>query len=159
MAVAALLGACSDDDEGSTTTTQPGLSVTGEGTLAGAVEGSATFEVQYPTGTESCAAVVAAGTYIVPLPTSVGTTRLSWQAGVPELRGAGTYSLDDLGGVIRLTVTAEGADPVQYRTGEGATAELVLEEDGGGSFSFAGVRDAAGAEVHGTSAWSCGRRD
>jgi hypothetical protein len=160
VVIVSLLGACSDDDDGATEDRAPivGFSATGEGTLTGAVEGSSPFEVHYPVTTRSCEAVVRATTFIIPLPPEVDEAALAWEAGVPELRGAGTYALDDLG-TVRVTVRREGAGPVDYVSGDGTTGELVLHADGSGTFTFAGLVDATGATMGGTSTWTCGSED
>jgi hypothetical protein len=159
VVIASLLGACSDDD-GATDDTAPivGLSATGEATLAGAVEGSAPFEVHYPVTTRSCEAIVAASTFIVPLPPEMADAALAWQAGVPALEGAGTYALDDLR-TVSVTVRRDGAEPVAFVSGDGTTVELVLEADGSGTFTFAGLADPTGATLGGTSTWTCGSED
>ena len=157
VAVSLLGVACSDDDDGAPTTTAPqtNLSARGDATFGGALTATMSFELQYPVSVTSCASLVAAPTYVVPLPGLVDGATLAWRAATAHLDGAGTYPLADLG-TVEVTVVREGAEPVVYTTGPGTTAELQLDAEAGGTFTFAGLLDASGVELHGSSTWTCG---
>ncbi|HJR24128.1 MAG TPA: hypothetical protein VJ804_01535, partial [Acidimicrobiales bacterium] len=132
-----------------------GLSATGDASFGGALEVTMPFELQYPASVTSCASLVAAPSFVVPLPGLVDGATLAWQAGTARLDGAGTYPLADLG-TVEVTVVREGAEPVVYTSGPGTTAELRVDAEAGGTFTFAGLLDPSGAELHGTSTWTCG---
>jgi hypothetical protein len=158
LAAATLLGAaCSDDDDAGPATTTFAVSIRarGEATLEGALAGTGTFELQYPTTYTSCAQLARLEAFVVPLPNRLDDARLQWEAATPKLDGPGQYNLGDFG-TIRVTVAREGAEPVVYASDAGTTADLQLDGDAGGHFSFTGLRDPSGAELRGTSTWTCG---
>jgi len=166
LAVAVAGVACSSDaappadtSSSSSTTTagssQP-LSARGAASFGGALEASGDYEVLYSVDVLSCESRVTAPTYVIPLPGRLGDTRLQWQAALPELQGPGTYGLADLAG-LQVTVSADGSEVTTvYRAGEATIATLELTAEGGGTFTFSGLQDATGLELHGTATWTCG---
>ena len=156
-----LLGAaCSDDDANDASSDGPrvALVVDGQAILGGAILADVPIEVRYPVELSSCADLVAASSYVVPLPAQAGGLSLTWQAAIATLRGPRTYDLADFNG-LGLTATAEGGAPVSYQQVEDTQARLVLDEDGGGTFTFSNLRDAGGAAVSGSATWTCVAQD
>ena len=160
---------CSDDDEdgsGSTTSTtvivvsREGPVAVGTFSLAGDVQAEGPFEIIYSRDEEqlaTCESIAApeASSFIVPVPTAVGDQRLTWQAAVRVFDGPGTYELDRLGAVTVEVRPTPNAEPVRYEAGEGSTATLEVQAGNAGSFTFAGLRDDAGAELSGRFDWTC----
>ena len=170
VVVSCLVGtACSggdDDAEGPSTTTTTAI-VSREGpvaigvfSLTGAVEAEGPFEVIYSRDeaqNATCQSIAAAEatSFIVPVPTANGDLRLSWRAAVDDWTGPGTYDLAQLETVSADVQTAPDTEAVRYTSGEGTTATLEVTPENTGSFTFAGLRDQAGAELAGRFDWTC----
>jgi hypothetical protein len=152
--------ACSDDDADDASPDGPrvALVVEGEAILGGAILVDVPIEIRYPVEFTSCADLVAASSYVVPLPAQADGLSLEWQAAIATLRGPRTYDLAAFNG-LALTARAEGGAAVGYEQVEDTQAQLVLDEDAGGTFTFSNLRDAGGAAVSGSATWTCVAQD
>jgi hypothetical protein len=141
------------------TTAERGPVVSGELTLQGAVVATGPVSVVFPRGDErlnSCEKIAkgTSGTYLIPLPSSVGQRQFTWEAVVRSYRGPGRFALGDLGPLAVEVVDRPNAKPVRFAAVAATTASLEVRPDNAGSFEFSGL-SAGRRQVSGSLTWSC----
>ncbi len=140
---------------------QHGPIARGDFEFQGALSVEGEYSLLYEFGdpkTDTCGKIAsaAAGTYVVPLPTFHEEQRFGWTAGLRDYSGPGTYDLTDLEVVTLRIRKNTNADPVEYTSGRGATVEVVVDKDNGGSMTFKDLRTEDGDEkMSGTVDWTC----
>lgn len=140
---------------------QHGPTAAGTFSIEGAFDVEGEYSVLYPFFDEridECAELAAAdvGTYGLPLPSFFKEQRFTWTAALKQYKGPGDYDMKDL---QRLTVEVRktpDADPVNYVSSEGATADVSVDAKNGGKLEFTNLRDSkSGDTISGEATWKC----